>query len=446
MIIVFPTFWRFAMNSDTLSSCFSDHSFSLERTRFFPRQLITPDDLIQDQIYFREKNRRHNRLIHGWGIVCGAQVRPGKQECEVIIEPGYILGPYGDEIYIDREITVNLCQEGVDGNVLSPCGENLDPWCSNVQVDRPSGQSLYIAIRYAECQTRPVRVATMGCGCNELECEYSRIQDSYAIKVLTKLPSTYKNLSPAPSPDNILKCAGGQDDRPCPTCPSEPWVILANITLGADSKVTKANIDRFTHRRYVASFANFYFLCKPSLPVITAFSPENASTVSLPNGFQTITIRISFDRKMNEKQLQNPDVWLRIWQVFVSDSVVRRIKLTYVDVVDSPELREKSFTVQYQVETDSTQPCIIQIRSTDKNSNLITDTNIPSQTLDADFQGTNVSLANLDELWSFADEEFHSVNWGTSLESFSGKPLPSGNGDPGGVFHSWFKVVLQGEP
>ena len=46
----------------------------LERTRFFARQLVTPDDLTQDQIYFREKHRRHNRMLHGWGIVCGACV------------------------------------------------------------------------------------------------------------------------------------------------------------------------------------------------------------------------------------------------------------------------------------------------------------------------------------------------------------------------------------
>lgn len=434
------------MNSDMVSTCFSSNSFSLERTRFFPGQLITPEDLIQDQIYFREKNRRHNRLIHGWGIVCGGQVTPGKQDCEVIIEPGYILGPYGDEIYIDREITVNLCQEGVDGNVLSPCGENLDPWCSNVQVDRPSGQPLYIAIRYAECQTRPVRVATMGCGCNELECEYSRIQDSYAVKVLTKLPSTYNNLSPAPNPDNILKCAGGQDDRPCPAYPAEPWVILADITLGADSKVTAASIDRFTHRRYVAPFSNFYFLCKPSLPVITAFSPENGSTTVLPGEFQTIPMQISFDRKMNEEQLRQPDAWLRVWQILTqvgTTSRLRRIQLSYTGAVETPGSTGKGFTAQYQLNTDSREPCVVQIRPIDNNTNLLTDTDTPPQVLDADFQGTNLTLANLDELWSFTDFEFRSVSWEASLASDTGKPLPSGNGEAGGLFHSWFNVASQ---
>src|SRR4029079_15011016 len=33
---------------------------ALERTRFFPRQLVGPDDFTTDQRYFRDKHRRHN--------------------------------------------------------------------------------------------------------------------------------------------------------------------------------------------------------------------------------------------------------------------------------------------------------------------------------------------------------------------------------------------------
>ncbi|PYV22134.1 MAG: hypothetical protein DMG27_18945 [Acidobacteria bacterium] len=39
-----------------------------ERPRYFPRQLITPDDVTLEQDYFRNKLRRHNRLLHGWGV------------------------------------------------------------------------------------------------------------------------------------------------------------------------------------------------------------------------------------------------------------------------------------------------------------------------------------------------------------------------------------------
>jgi hypothetical protein len=235
---------------------------SLERTRFFPRQLITPDDLTQDQIYLREKLRRHNRLLHGWGVVCGAEVKRGPGDWEVVVQPGYILGPYGDEILIDREVTVDLSREGLDGNAVSPCGESLDIWCSDVRVDRKPGQTLYLAVRYADCQTRPVRVQPVGCGCDETECEYSRIRDSYAVKVLTRLPATYTDPMPQPNIDYLTRCPEGGRGKPCVPCPTEPWVILADITLGADGKVEDGSIDCFAHRRYVLALGEYYFLCK----------------------------------------------------------------------------------------------------------------------------------------------------------------------------------------
>ena len=110
---------------------------------------------------------------------------------------------------------------------------------------------IYLAVRYAECSTRPVRVPAGGCGCDLSECEYSRVRDGYAVRVLTQLPSSYANLRPGPRaegffscPDVPQQCAGA-----CPPCPAEPWVILADITL-KDGKVYF--IDCFAHRRFCA--------------------------------------------------------------------------------------------------------------------------------------------------------------------------------------------------
>ena len=75
-----------------------------ERPRYFPRQLITPDDMNLAQDYVRNRMRRHNRLLHGWGVVCGAIVQPGKDPWTVVISPGFVLGPYGDEISIDQPV------------------------------------------------------------------------------------------------------------------------------------------------------------------------------------------------------------------------------------------------------------------------------------------------------------------------------------------------------
>ncbi|MFQ5571261.1 MAG: hypothetical protein ACE5G0_16410 [Rhodothermales bacterium] len=47
-------------------------------------------------------------------------------------------------------------------------------------------------------------------------------------------------------------------NRPCPPCPTEPWVILAGVIV-ARNKVQA--IDRYTHRRHVISFAETYHRC-----------------------------------------------------------------------------------------------------------------------------------------------------------------------------------------
>lgn len=246
------------MNSKT--ACTNGDGMSLERTRFFPRQLITPDDLTQDQHYFREKMRRHNRLLHGWGVVCGLRVRQGGGDCEIDVEHGYALSPQGDEILVPETVTMDLCLEDIDGNGVSACGNALDPWCSDIRVSRRPGEPLYIAIRYDECHARPVRVQSNGCGCAEEACEHSRIREGYALKVLTRLPKHYPTTMPRPNLDDVVRCSREDEaGRECPDCVTEPWVILATVMLGTDGAIT--DIDCFSYRRYVASFAEFYFMC-----------------------------------------------------------------------------------------------------------------------------------------------------------------------------------------
>ena len=232
-----------------------------ERPRYYARQLITPDDLTLEQEYFRTKLRLHNRMLHGWGVVCGAEVcllPKSKQNgtnfepWKVIVKPGYILGPYGDEIVIDccKEIDVRLkCVTGVTGQ---PCVEVVDPWCAEVFEHRDGG-IFHIAVRYKEMTTRPVRVHPIGCGCDDTHCEYSRIQDGYEICVLDDCPDSHHN------PPDIDEITEGPNPT-CPPCPDEPWVVLAEVHVDPDGKITKIN--NCACRRIVLSFGNFWRTCE----------------------------------------------------------------------------------------------------------------------------------------------------------------------------------------
>jgi hypothetical protein len=240
-------------------TCVAGGPASLERVRFYQRQLVTAADLNQLQDYLRARLRRHNRLMHGWGVVCGGEVAPAAADWSVTIPPLYALGPQGDEIVVDEPLTVDLRREGLDGHAASACHDPADPWCSSVQVARKPGTPLYLAVAYAECPARPVRVQPAGCGCEDGQCEYSRIRDGHAVRVLTELPSSHAEL--AGQPPSPTACP-----RPCPDCVTEPWVVLAQITPSGKT-IQPEDIDNVTYRRYAISFANWWFRCGAPAPV-----------------------------------------------------------------------------------------------------------------------------------------------------------------------------------
>jgi len=268
---------------------------TMERTRFYPRQIVQAPDLTQDQTYFREKLRRHNLLLHGWGIVCGVRVRVGDKPGTVLVEPGTVLGPFGDEIVVGDLIEVDVAAQNLEGDAVNGCSDP-DPWCADVRVARPEGRPVYLAISYAEYACRPVSVAAAGCGCGcgGSDCEYSRMRDSWRIRVLNDLPASYPDVLVAPALRTAVSCpprpiqlnAAGQPipagptDCNCPTCgpcATDPWVILADITLKGG---VISRLDCDSHRRYVASFRDFFYTCaatfQPNPALLGLFRDEAA--------------------------------------------------------------------------------------------------------------------------------------------------------------------------
>ena len=99
-------------------------SQSLKRPLFSSGRLLKTEDLALEQQYVIEKFKRHNRTLHGFGIVSGLKVTlgPGK----VVIDSGLALDCQGNEVVIATRQTL--------------------PW----QTATESLQTIYLSIRYAE--------------------------------------------------------------------------------------------------------------------------------------------------------------------------------------------------------------------------------------------------------------------------------------------------------
>ena len=238
--------------TQSASTCCEDscQTGTVCRPRYFPRQIITPDELTLEQDYFRSRLRMHNLMLHGWGVVCGARVCPKRKEdgtgylpWTVVVERGYAIGPCGDEIVLDCPRTVDLRTPGISRVTGDPCVEPVDPWCSDVYEERDENEPFYIAVRYKETRTRPVRVQPVGCGCDDSRCEYSRWCDSYEIAVLRECPTPQVEMHGT---------NGNGNARPIPACPepaTSPWLGLAEVEVSADGVITR--IDNCHCRRLV---------------------------------------------------------------------------------------------------------------------------------------------------------------------------------------------------
>ena len=237
-----------------------------QRPRYYARQLVTPADLNLEASYFQDRLRQHYRMLHGWGVICGAlvcrvaDVAGGGQPWKVKISPGHLIDPYGNPIGIRAERIVDLRSGGVVVGAQDPAGELSDPWCSDVWTE-PAAGTIWVAVKYHQGMARPVRIPPAGCSCDDSTCEYSRWCDGYQVGLLDQCPPSHQG-NPPPL-DNL----GAVQTTVCPPEPDDPWVVLAAVTVDGDGRITA--IDNCSCRRMIVTLAHLWWRCQASQPTIT---------------------------------------------------------------------------------------------------------------------------------------------------------------------------------
>ena len=89
-----------------------EHFAGLRRVRYFSGQVLSEDDFRDEQQYWMEMHRRHNRLLHGWGVVAGLGLTVSSQDT-VTVGPGLALDPLGREVCVSVPMTVRVKTDNI---------------------------------------------------------------------------------------------------------------------------------------------------------------------------------------------------------------------------------------------------------------------------------------------------------------------------------------------
>jgi hypothetical protein len=169
--------------------------------------LLEARHLALEHRYGAMRMNAHDVRLHGFGTVCGlAVVRHPSKECVneyVILEPGIALDCCGREIVVPEKLFVPLRAGATSGWCGAPCGTSqaaLPPSSATASGSSTSNTSdatkrttLYVSLRYRECDTDPIPTYVRSCGCCGGDCEHgdcvpSVTREGYEIVVTDEAP------------------------------------------------------------------------------------------------------------------------------------------------------------------------------------------------------------------------------------------------------------------
>lgn len=176
------------MQDDSVE-CDALRSFS--RPRYFYGQLLDVRHFESEQAYFKRKQWMLNRLVDGFGVVCGLDVQLGADDHSVVVLPGLALDKQGREIVVptrSKSLAIPTRQPPEPEGGAAAGASNG----SNYGKDGRNGRNgrndeghcdddwVHLVICYEECKTDPEPVLAGGCDTTS-RCSPGAIREGYSL-------------------------------------------------------------------------------------------------------------------------------------------------------------------------------------------------------------------------------------------------------------------------
>lgn len=154
---------------------------SNKRVNYMHGLVLGVDEFRQEEFYLLEKDRLHNRSLHGYGTVCGLGIEQATTAdgLEVRVNPGVAVCANGQVVQVPRTQCALL-----NDWLSSHAQEVLE------QLDSPAASqlSLYLLLCYRECKTDVVPVPSGPCQSLEESTAPSRIADDFSLSLELTAP------------------------------------------------------------------------------------------------------------------------------------------------------------------------------------------------------------------------------------------------------------------
>jgi hypothetical protein len=435
------------------SKCGVCATSQFERNNYFYGKQFTVRDLLQEQSYFNDKRYLVNRMVLGWGVVCGLEVSWNKDKRKLEIGPGLALDCCGHEILV------------CDTKYLSFDDDDDD--CCFEQDSKREGKFV-LCLEYDECRAEPVDLPAAGCD-ETGKTEFNRIRDSYKLRLKSWDEACPREpRDEIDCPDNYKHNAEGSPDSPncktptihdyvcdrlktCHECEPCDCVILATIEIEAAKEPQKDQyqknnqqqggydkkpqeykdpvVDSCTNRKFVYNNSLLYDLiyCNHGdLPHIVDFSWRKETYPGRQIGIDTFLkmmrdgLTVYFDQPMHADSLNR--------HTFIVSYLLRD--------TGTGAFVENRIPVQ-EIRTGQTGDCY--------TATFIATERWINKELDAEDSELIALLPSVDAGVDIEITLRGSRIWSTKGKGLDGDyladNLPTGNGTQGGDFVDWFRVM-----
>jgi hypothetical protein len=378
--------------------------FATERNRYFTGKFMAPRDFEADQLYFVSHERLHNRLLHGWGIVCGLRVvEHPNEDCRdrwVVVKSGVAIDCCGRVLVLRKDKAFEL--------PLPRPSDDTGEQTAQTSEQEPATGPFLVCLRYREEQIEYVPALYAEAGCDPKRHEANRIRECAVVEVCS-----LDDVEPG-----CWRSRGGSMDTPCrddcdedvpgpggvclePSCPCGHAVPLALIRFDPDAPDDRFTIEEDGRRR----------LPPPAdlLTHVAGISWPHGGEVSIDElRDQDGRLEVRFDRPLQEADGDATGIGPYTFYAMYG-GIQHDLEYLAFDEDEPPALKPDRCTAFLKLENGQ-----LSGRDTIAGSSVYV-------TLECDFipdcHGIPVSGPHLNG------------------------ELPSGNGTPGGRFTSWFRVV-----